>query len=75
MKELAGLPRPILEQVDARIQALATNPRPLGCKALQGGWRGYTRIRSGDYRIIYRIEDDRLIVMVVKVGNRRDIYD
>jgi mRNA interferase RelE/StbE len=75
-KMLAELPRSMGAQINERILSLARNPRPPGCGALQGErWKGYTRIRSGNYRIIYRIEDQRLVVVVVKIGNRRDVYD
>ena len=42
---------------------------------MQGQWKGFHRMRSGSFRIIYRIEDDRLIVTVIRVGDRRDIYE
>ena len=56
-----------------RIEKLAENPRPSGSKRLAGSER--YRIRQGNYRILYFIEDDRLVVVVVKVGHRRDVYD
>jgi mRNA interferase RelE/StbE len=55
-----------------RIEALAENPRPFGYRKLTEQNR--YRIRQGDYRIIYEIFDDKLIVWVVKVGHRRDVY-
>jgi mRNA interferase RelE/StbE len=55
-----------------RIAKLADDPRPPGCRKL-GGRESY-RIRQGPYRIIYTIEDERLLVTVVKVGHRREIY-
>ena len=64
----------IQRRILPRIHALAADPRPHGAQALQGGERRRLRIRVGDYRIIYRVEDDVLIVVVVKVGHRRDIY-
>jgi mRNA interferase RelE/StbE len=59
-------------RVVEKIQSLADNPRPRGCEKLVGGER--YRVRQGVYRIIYSIEDERLIVHVVKVGHRRDVY-
>ncbi|MCD4726205.1 MAG: type II toxin-antitoxin system RelE/ParE family toxin, partial [Pirellulales bacterium] len=53
--------------------ALAKNPRPAGAKMLAGPNR-FLRVRVGDYRIIYRVEDDRLVVLVVRVGHRREVY-
>jgi mRNA interferase RelE/StbE len=56
------------------IDALAENPRPPGAKALQGTERGYLRIRVGDYRVVYRVEDDRLLVVVVRISHRKEVY-
>ena len=55
-----------------RIRALAEDPRPPGCRKVSG--RNLWRVRQGRYRIIYSIEDTRLLVLVVKVGHRRDVY-
>lgn len=74
LHDLQSLPRDVRGRVRERIDALSENPRPHGVKRLQGGDKGYLRIRIGDYRVIYRIEDDRLIVLVVAVGHRREIY-
>ena len=72
-RDLRSLPRKILRQVDAKILALAHNPRPPGSKKLEGG-QDLWRIRSGDFRILYQIHDDILRILVVRVGNRRDVY-
>ncbi len=69
---LATLPRVVQRRVDAAILALAEVPHPPGSKKLQGEDDLY-RIRVGDYRILYRVEENRLIILVVDVGNRRDI--
>jgi mRNA interferase RelE/StbE len=61
-------------QVSLKIDALASEPRPRGSKALRGRHEGLRRVRSGDYRIVYHVEDDRLLVLVVKIGPRRDVY-
>ena len=55
------------------LRSLETNPRPPGCLKMQGNEELY-RVRVGDYRIIYQIRDAVLIVLVVDIGNRRDIY-
>ena len=55
-----------------RIEALAEDPRPPGCKKLSGSER--YRIRQGPYRIVYAIEDNQLIVYVVKIGDRKSVY-
>jgi len=59
-------------RVAKRIEALADDPRPPGCKELSGSER--YRVRQGSYRILYAIEDDELIVYVVKVGGRKSVY-
>jgi mRNA interferase RelE/StbE len=57
----------------AKIELLASNPRPPGCAKLSGP-SGLWRIRAGVYRIIYQIRDDRLLINVLRVGHRRDVY-
>ncbi len=74
LRTLQSLPPNIRERIRDRLDALATDPRPHGIKALQGGAKGYLRLRVGDYRAIYRVDDDRLSVLVVAVGHRRDVY-
>ncbi|MEK7702874.1 MAG: type II toxin-antitoxin system RelE/ParE family toxin [Nitrospirota bacterium] len=60
------------QSVVAKIQSLKINPRPVGCQKLVG-LESY-RVRQGRYRIVYKIEDDLLTVLVVKVGDRKNIY-
>lgn len=60
------------QQIVARIEALSDDPRPPGCEKLTG--REQYRVRQGVYRIVYAIEDDRLVVHVVKVGHRSSVY-
>ena len=71
-KELAHLPKQNYGRVRDLISNLADNPRPTGCKKLTGrqGWR----VRSGDYRVIYEIDDSNKRVIVLDVGHRKDIY-
>ena len=71
-KELIALPRQDRARIIARIHALAHEPRPPGSEKLSGQER--YRIRQGDYRILYEIRDDVLIVMVVRIAHRRDVY-
>lgn len=73
VKFLAGLPRQEQQRVRAAIDLLAENPRPPGCTKLTGEEDAY-RVRVGVYRILYEIRDDRLLVHVVRIGHRRDIY-
>lgn len=72
-KDLAAVPARSLQHLDNAIRSLAANPRPQGSIKLQGNDDLY-RIRKGVFRIIYKVEDEALIVTVVRVGNRRDVY-
>jgi mRNA interferase RelE/StbE len=71
-KDMKVIPKKEREKIWKRIDSLAINPRPYGCEKLTELNR--YRIRQGDYRIIYEIYDDKLVVWVVKVGHRKDIY-
>ena len=71
-REIESLPLRDRGKVVERIEGLADDPRPPGCEKLVGGER--YRVRQGDCRIVYSIEDALLIVWVVKVGHRRDVY-
>lgn len=71
-KDLDAIPKNDLQRIIERIGNLAENPRPLGCEKLSGQEK--YRLRQGNYRIIYSIEDTQLIVWVVKVGHRREVY-
>lgn len=61
------------EMIVKRLRGLESNPRPYGHKKLQGH-KGLYRVRTGDYRIIYAIKDKQLLVLVVQIGHRREIY-
>jgi mRNA interferase RelE/StbE len=63
----------IQRQIINNIRALAQNPRPQGCKKLQG-YKELYRIRSGNYRIVYTVREKMLFVFVVRVAHRKDIY-
>jgi len=71
-KELARLPSGVYERVRDAIRALGQNLRPAGCLKLTGreGWR----IRVGNYRVIYEVDDEQQSVTVLDVGHRRDVY-
>lgn len=71
-RQMRNLDPPVRRRLDAAIQALRADPRPPACKKLSG--REEYRIRVGDYRILYEVEDTVLRVLVVKVGHRRDVY-
>jgi len=72
-KAFRRLPREAQVRIRTKIDGLASNPRPPGSVKMSGP-EGFHRIRVGDYRVIYCIEDDILLVLVVKLGHRRDIY-
>ncbi len=71
-KDLKKIPKKDVIRILSAIQTLAENPRPQQSKKLSGQDR--YRLRQGNYRILYSIEDDQLIVCVVKIGDRRDVY-
>jgi mRNA interferase RelE/StbE len=71
-KNLAKIQPNDRERIIVAIRNLADNPRPAGSKKLTG--RNAWRIRIGDYRVIYEIEDNKLIILVVDVGHRKEIY-
>lgn len=71
-KELAGLPRDAHQRVIKRLLALIANPRPPGVKKLGGGER--YRLRVGDYRVLYTIDDGLQKIEVSAVGHRREVY-
>lgn len=73
LKELEKLPVREIRRIREKIRNLAEEPRPSGSTKLKGGTNEW-RIRSGDYRIIYTIEDAILTVEVIDIGHRRDIY-
>jgi len=72
-KELEAISRKSdRKRIVSRIEALADNPRPDGCKKLSGSER--YRIRQGPYRIVYAIEDEQLVVYVIRIGDRKSVY-
>lgn len=73
-RQLKKLSPVVQKEVITLLEDLSENPRPLGCKKLKGRQHQY-RVRLGDYRVIYGIEDNKLIVRVIKIGHRRDIYE
>ncbi|KIM07137.1 MAG: hypothetical protein KU28_07095 [Sulfurovum sp. PC08-66] len=72
VKELKVLPNSTLKRTIDKINSLAINPRPLGCKKLSSDEQ--YRIGTGDYRILYTIHDEVLVICVVKVAHRREVY-
>jgi mRNA interferase RelE/StbE len=72
-KALAKIPQPHRERISKQIDRLAENPRPRGAKKL-GGESSLHRIRVGEYRVVYEIHDEILLVLVVRIGTRGDVY-
>jgi mRNA interferase RelE/StbE len=73
VKEIEAIPlKKDRQRIIDRLLKFAENPRPPGCEKLSG--QNKYRVRQGRYRILYVIEDDKLLVYVVKVGHRKDVY-
>jgi mRNA interferase RelE/StbE len=72
-RQLAALDPSTRRRIARRIEALGTVPRPPGAEMLKGG-EGELRIRVGDWRVIYVVHDDELLVLVIKIGHRGDVH-
>ena len=73
-KELHGLPTKMVARIMPRLERLVSTPRPPGCKKLRGGDKEW-RIRVGDYRIVYVIDDTAKTIDVTRIAHRRDVYE
>jgi mRNA interferase RelE/StbE len=73
-KELDALDDALFTRIDRKILALADNPRPSGCKKLKG-YKDQWRIRSGDWRVLYIIEDAAKLISVTRIAHRREVYE
>ncbi len=71
-KDLRAIPKEDVRNILHRVESLAVEPRPLGCEKLTGQER--YRIRQGQYRIVYSVQDRGFTVWIVKVGHRKDVY-
>jgi mRNA interferase RelE/StbE len=74
VKELKKLSSQLVARVVPRLESLASNPRPPGCKKLQGGDREW-RIRVGDYRVVYTIDAAKQLVEVTRIRHRSAVYE
>jgi mRNA interferase RelE/StbE len=70
-RDLASLPKSVFKRVDAKIQSLSEDPHPRGSKKLEDN---LFRVRVGDYRIIYQVISGRIVVVIVRVRHRREVY-
>ena len=73
-KELEDLSNKVLARAVRKMESLGENPRPAGCKKLKG-YRDLWRIRVGDWRILYIIDDGAKLVSVTRIAHRREVYD
>ena len=72
-RELEAMERSLAHRILERIEELATEPRPVGCRKLQGR-TGLWRLRVGDYRVVYSVDDRQRLIDVVAVRHRREVY-
>jgi mRNA interferase RelE/StbE len=73
-RELRRLPTKVIARIMPRLEHLASAPRPRGCKKLRGGDKEW-RIRVGDYRLVYVIDDNARTVDVTRIAHRREVYE
>lgn len=73
-KHLKKIPKDIQDLIVLRIEKLEKNPFPEGCEPLHGADIGLFRIRQGDYRIVYSVQDQKLLVLIVRVVHRKEVY-
>jgi mRNA interferase RelE/StbE len=73
-KELDSLPNAVLSRVIRKLESLQRDPRPAGCKKLKG-YKDQWRLRIGDWRVVYIIDDAAKIVSVTRIAHRREVYD
>jgi mRNA interferase RelE/StbE len=73
-RQLRKFDPPVRRRIQAALELLAEDPRPPAATRLVGG-AGEWRVRTGDYRIVYEIQDGILLVLVLRIGHRRDVYD
>jgi mRNA interferase RelE/StbE len=72
--QLKIIPKKIKEQIFERIEGLKKNPRPENVEPLHGADKGLYRVRQGDYRIVYSTQDHKLLILIVRVVNRKEVY-
>jgi len=73
-RQLRKLDAQVRRRIQAALDLLAEQPRPPSATRLVGG-AGEWRVRTGDYRIVYEIEDERLLILVLRIGHRREVYE
>jgi mRNA interferase RelE/StbE len=73
-KELDALDDTMFARIDRKILTLANNPRPAGCKKLRG-YKNQWRVRVGDWRVVYIIDDAPKVVSITRIAHRREVYE
>lgn len=74
VKDIKKLPKTTVERILYKIFSLAANPTPPGCRKLAGTENSW-RVRVGNYRILYTVENDILLIEIIKIRHRKDVYD
>ena len=72
-KQLDALPQAVFDRLDERITSLRDEPRPIGVKKLKGSTSSY-RVRMGDYRLVYEVDDTAREIRLISAANRKDVY-
>jgi len=72
--QLEIIPKKVRGQIFERVEKLSKDPRPIGVEPLHGADEGFFRVRQGDYRIVYSIEDHKLLILIVRVVDRKEVY-
>ncbi len=72
-RSLKKIPANVQVRISAKIEVLADNPYPLGARKMRGDEHAY-RIRIGDYRVVYDVLEDVIVVLVLRIGHRREVY-
>ncbi|HEV2198901.1 MAG TPA: type II toxin-antitoxin system RelE/ParE family toxin [Bryobacteraceae bacterium] len=73
-KELEALPNSVLSRVVRKLESLGNTPRPAGCKKLKG-FKDQWRVRVGDWRVVYIVDDTAKVVTVTRIAHRREVYE
>lgn len=73
-KELVALPDPMLLRIVQKLESLGDTPRPTGCKKLKG-YKDQWRVRIGDWRVVYLIDETKKLVSILRIAHRREVYE
>ncbi len=73
-KDIEGLPERVRSRIKAKLLSIRDNPRPKGCVKLEGFGLAFFRVRVGDYRIVYHVDDKNKVITVTRVRHRKDVY-